>query len=106
ERVAERGLGRVASEARGLREACAVAEQRRRLLHAEARQVAERWLADELCEARREDRARESDLLGERGHGPRRLGALVHRAERCCGARIAEGAEKAAALVVGDAPEV
>ena len=41
--------------------------------------VAERWLADELREAGREDRAREANLLRERGHGPPRLGAMVLR---------------------------
>src|SRR5882672_2832991 len=104
-RMAERGLRRVARQVRGLRERCALAQKYRRFLHAETRQIAERWLADELCEARREDRAREADLLGERGHGPRRLGAMVHRAERRCGIRIAEGAEKAAA-VGGDARKI
>src|SRR5579859_2726445 len=85
ERVAERGLRRIARQLRGLRERCSLAQQHRRLLHAETGQVAERWLADELREARREDRAREADLLGERGHGPRRLGTMVHGAERRCG---------------------
>src|SRR5262249_22815831 len=93
-RVAKRCLRGVAGHLRCFRERCSFAQKGFRLLHSQARQVAERRLTDQLCESRREGRTGEADSARQRGHRPLLLELPMHETERRAHVSVPERSKK------------